>query len=100
MARRLERSMSGTPAEKADESSGNDDDREGYAEEENPDEGGCSERQHDIGLERAFANSYNRLQHNREHRSLEPEEQRRDDADLTEQDVDVAECHDGDHAGQ
>ena len=46
------------------------------------------------------ADPHHRLEHDREHRGLEAEEQGRDDADLAEQGVDDAERHDRDDAGQ
>ena len=51
-------------------------------------------------LERPLADAHHRLEHDGEHRRLEPEEQRRDDADLAPGGVDQAQGHDGDEARQ
>ena len=51
-------------------------------------------------FKRALADAHDRFQHDREHRRLQPEEQRRDDPDLAVGGIDVAQRHDGDDAGQ
>ena len=54
---------------------------------------------HRVVLERALADADHRLQHDREHGGLEPEEQRDDHRHVAPGGIDVAQRHDGDDAG-
>ena len=45
-------------------------------------------RDHDAVLQRALADAHHRLEDDGEHRGLQPEEQRRDDADIAEGRID------------
>ena len=49
-------------------------------------------RDHDPVAQRALADAHHRLDHDREHRGLQAEEQRRDEADIAAGRVDVAEA--------
>src|SRR3546814_5048331 len=60
----------------------------------------CSSDLHGRVLQRAPADAHHRLEHDRQHRRLQPEEQRLDDADITEAGVEPAQTHDGNDAGQ
>ena len=60
----------------------------------------AGERDHDPVAQRALADAHHRLEHDREHRRLQAEEQRRDEADIAVGRIDVAQRHDGDDAGQ
>ncbi len=92
--------MPGASAEITDQPGTEDDERERHLEEEDRDEGRRREADHDAVLERPLADAHDRLEHHREHRRLQPEEQRRDDADLAPGGVDQAQGHDGDKPRQ
>jgi hypothetical protein len=87
-------------ADIADDPGRDDDDRERHREEEDRDKGYRCQRQHDVVAQRALADAHQRLDHDREHRGLQPEEQRLDIPDLAEGGVDDAQRHDGDDAGE
>ena len=87
-------------AEIADHAGGDDDDREGDGEKEDRDEGDGGQRDHDPVAQRALADAHHGLDDDGEHRGLQPEEQRLDEADIAEGGVDIAQAHDGDDAGQ
>ena len=63
------------------------------------DKGEPGEHQHRPALERTAADAVHGLQHDREHRGLEAEEQRRDRRHAAEGGIDVAQGHDRDDAG-
>jgi hypothetical protein len=63
------------PTEIADQASAEHDDRERHAEEEDQQECQHGQPAHDGVLERAAADPHHRLQHDRQHRALEAEEQ-------------------------
>ena len=71
-----------------------------HAEKENGDEGRGRDRDHDPVAQRALSDADHGLDYDREHRGLQAEEQRFDEADIAVGRVDVAERHDGDDAGQ
>ena len=87
-------------AEIADHAGRNDDDREGDVEKEDRDKGDRGERDHQPVAQRALADADDGLDHDREHRGLQAEEHRLDEADIAIGRVDVAQAHDGDDAGQ
>ncbi len=86
-------------AEITDQSGGDDDDREGDGKEEDADEGNPGQRDHDVVAQCALSDAHQRLDHDGEHRGLQPEEQCLDIPDLAIGCVDVAQAHDGDDAG-
>ena len=55
---------------------------------------------HDPVAQRALADADHGLDHDRQHRGLQPEEQRLDEPDLAERGIDIAQAHDGDDAGE
>ena len=87
-------------ADQADDGRTQDDQRERHAEEEDGDEGQRRERHHGPVLERPLADPQDRLDHDREHGGLQPEEQRLDRRRALEQGVDRAQGHDHDEARQ
>jgi hypothetical protein len=99
-AARVERREAGAPAEPADQGGAEDDQRERQVEHEDRDEGGGREADHQRVPERAAADPQHGLEHDCQHRGLEPEEQRRDHADLAEGGIEPAQRHDRDHARQ
>ena len=56
-------------------------------------------RDHDVVAQGALADAHQRLDHDREHRGLQAEEQRFDIPDIAVGRVDIAQAHDGDDAG-
>ena len=71
-----------------------------HVQKEDADEGGGGQRDQRSVLERALADADHRLDHDRQHRRLQAEEQRRDDRHVAAGGIDVAQRHDGDDAGQ
>src|ERR1700712_3627572 len=87
-------------AEIPDHAGGDDDDREGDVEKEDRDKGDAGQRDQDPVAQGAFADAHDGLQYDGQHRRLQPEEQRLDEADIAIGGVDIAQPHDGDDAGQ
>jgi hypothetical protein len=71
-----------------------------HVEHEDGDERGGGQRHHGAVAQRAPADAHHRLEHDGEHRRLEPEEQRLDQADIAVERIEPAQRHDGDEAGQ
>jgi hypothetical protein len=90
----------GLSTEKADHARRQDDEREGHVEEENGDKTRPRQRLHHAIFQGPLADALDRLQHDRQHRRLEPEKQRGDESDPAEGRIDDAEDHDGDRARQ
>jgi hypothetical protein len=89
----------GAGADIADDPGGQHDQRERHAAEEDRGKSKDGERDHRAAFERATADPVHRMQHDRQHRRLQPEEQGGDDRDLAERGVDPAQHHDRDDAG-
>ena len=87
-------------AEIADHAGRDDDDREGHVEKEDRDKGDGGQRDHQPVAQRALADADHGMDDDGEHRGLQPEEHRLDEADIAIGRVDVAQPHDGDDAGQ
>src|SRR5262245_39156656 len=85
--------------DKADDTRAKNNDRKRNTEEEDADESDRGQREHDVVLERALADSNQCLDHDGEDSRLEAEEQRDDDRDVAPAGIDVAQRHDGDDAG-
>ena len=64
----------------------------GTPEKEDADEGERGEHQHRPAFERAAADAVHRLQHDRQHRGLQAEKQRRDRRHAAERGIDVAQA--------
>jgi hypothetical protein len=89
----------GAGADKADHSRHQHNQRERQVAEKNRDKGKCCERDHCAAFQCPAADPVNRVQHDRQHRSLQPEKRGGDDRHLAERGVDQAQRHDGDDAG-
>ena len=72
----------------------------GAARKNNSDEGGEGEGALPIALERARGDPLERVEDDREHRRLQPEQHARDRADIAGEDVEPAQPHDRDDAGE
>src|SRR5215203_6453518 len=94
------KSVSAAPrADKADQCCAQNYDWERHIKEEDADESGRREQTHGVVLEGALANSENRLQHNRKDRRFQTEEQCSNYRHISVEDIDVAQGHDGNDAG-
>jgi hypothetical protein len=69
---------------------GDDNDRKGHSEKEDRDEGDGRQRDHDAVAQRALSHADHGLDHDRQHRGLQSEEQCLDEPDLAEGGIDIA----------
>jgi hypothetical protein len=92
--------QAGAPAKVTNEAGNQDDDRKRHVVEEQRNEGRSRQPPHRVVLERAPADPQHGLDHDHQHGGLQPEEQALHDRHLAEQDVDPAQGHDGEQAGQ
>ena len=69
------RGQTSAPADEPDDRRDQDDQRKWRVEKEDRDEGRRRDAEQDVVVERAFADPNDRLQHDRQHRRLEAEEQ-------------------------
>ncbi len=76
-------------ADISDHACADDNDREGYGEKEDRDESDGRQRDHDPVAQRAFSDADHGLNHDGQHRSLQSEEQRLDEAHLAEGGIDI-----------
>ena len=95
-----ERRMAGSAAGEADQGRGQHDQRKRHGEEEDGDEGGGGEPDLDGMGQRARADPPHRVEDDRQHRRLEAEEQSVDRADIAVEEIEPAQAHDRDDAGQ
>ncbi len=87
------------PAEPADEPRGGDDHRKRDVQKEDPDEGRASHRQEEVGFERPPADAEDGLDDDRQHRWLQPEEQRGDERRVLVSGIEYREGQDGKKPG-
>src|SRR5437016_6174622 len=95
----LECARSAARADKTDNAGRQHDQRKRHAEKENTEEGEACEYQHRPAFERSAADAVYRLEHDREHRRFQAEEERGDSRHTAEDGIDVTQTHDRDDAG-
>ena len=87
------------PADEADQTGPEHDQRERHVQEKNADERRGGKTQHDLVLERALADTAHGLDHDGKHGGFESEEQRRNESNPPIRGVDDAERENRDDAG-
>ena len=88
------------PTDEADQPGRENDDRKRNSEGEDGDEGGRGHAGHPATADRAASNPAHGLQHDRQHRGLEPEEQGLDRADIAKSGIEPGQDHDRREAWQ